>query len=190
MPYGVGRWPWRLGLGLLGALCLQTGLNWAVRYTLPALALLFVSLGHGLRVALGRRWGAACIAACLLWNAIEFARTRPDFLSYGNLLAGGAAAAHRDFLGSNYDWGQDLAGLKRWSDEHPAVRPLVHACYGGIDPRLLGLPITGIPGSPSRRRSGALTGRSRLGRSPITGATSGVNGCYPGPGRASPAAPR
>lgn len=43
------------------------------------------------------------------------------------------------FLGSNFDWGQDLFRLKRWANDHPRLRPLAVAYYGPMVPTEIGL---------------------------------------------------
>jgi hypothetical protein len=58
----------------------------------------------------------------LVVNSLYGFRGTPTVL--GNELSGGSAAAQRNFLGSNYDWGHDLFRLKRWADQHQGVRPL------------------------------------------------------------------
>jgi hypothetical protein len=133
------------GLSLIAMLCGQTGLNWAIRYALPALPYLFVGAGGFIRAAWGCRAGRLVLAVCLLWNVITLASIRPHYLSFGNELVGGPSGAMREFIGSNYDWGQDLIRLKRWCDAHPEASPMVLAYYGTMDPRTVGLLPSGLP---------------------------------------------
>jgi len=141
---------------LFGLLCTQTGLNWAFRYSLPALPYLFLCVGPFVQKAWPTRTGRSLVLVCLVWNVQQLIIIRPDFLSYANFLAGGPDQAHRYFLGSNYDWGQDILRLKRWSDEHPGATPLVYACYGAIHPPLVGLKQTGLPEGPRSFGEGGL----------------------------------
>ena len=80
-------------LALLGLLCMQTGLNWAVRYTLPALPYLFIATGGLVRTAWTRPVARFLIVTCLAWNVVEMASIRPYHLSYGNPLVGGTDGA-------------------------------------------------------------------------------------------------
>lgn len=145
------------GLFLLGMLATQTGLNWALRYSLPALPYLLVATGAFVKAAWVSRLGRSFVLLCLAWNAFEVLTVAPHYLSYANVLVGGTDRGHRHLLGSNYDWGQDLLRLKRWIDEHPDARPMVFACYNAIEPWEIGLGVTGLPVGPPGfgRRAGA-----------------------------------
>jgi hypothetical protein len=132
-------------LFLLGLLCTQTGLNWAVRYAIPALPFLCLCVGRPVQVAWAHpvwRWG---VAGCILWNSAVVLGTRPHFLSYGNEIVGGFDGARRKFAGSNLDWGQDLYRLARWRAEHPDRRPVVVLYYGALNPAFLGINDKGLP---------------------------------------------
>jgi hypothetical protein len=136
---------WVTGLSLVGLLCSQTGCNWAVRYILPALPLLFLAVGRVVQVAWGRRFWRWAVIACLVWNGIGLVRVHPFYLSYGNELVGGMDGAQRVFIGSNYDWGQDLGRLRRWLDEHADGRPVAVTYYGILDPEDVGIRNRGVP---------------------------------------------
>ena len=127
-------------LVLLGFLCSQAGgLNFAYRYALPAVPFLIIALGRVVRTAWSNFPGRILLAICLATNAAAVLSSRPSYLSFGNALAGGTDGAQRMFLGSNYDWGQDLLRLKRWSDAHPRMKPLAVAFYGPMIPSEIGL---------------------------------------------------
>jgi hypothetical protein len=132
----------------------QTGFNHHVRYVLPAIPFLFISLsrvgklfhahtslGAGARetATLGSlcRWRsrslAAVVALCLLWNATAVARIHPHYLSYFNEFAGGPNNGARHLINSNLDWGQDLLFLKEWVDRNPQARPLGVAYFNFVD---------------------------------------------------------
>ena len=134
-------------LSLLALLCSQTGLNWLVRYALPALPFLCLCVGRPVQVAWAHpvwRWG---LVACLAWNGSAVLWARPHFLSYGNELVGGFEGARREFAGSNLDWGQDLYRLVRWRADHPAAKPLVVLYYGALSPSFFGINDKGLPDS-------------------------------------------
>lgn len=130
---------------LLGLLGTQTGLNWAFRYSLPALPFLFVAAGAAIRAASASKTGRLLVIACIAWNAATVLRARPSFLAYGNEIVGGPAGARREFLGSNFDWGQDLHRLKVWCDAHQDAGPLAITFYGATDPRRIGLDFRPLP---------------------------------------------
>jgi len=125
---------------LLGFLCAQAGgLNFAYRYAIPILPFLIVCCGQLIHASWTHLLGRIFLTVCLSWNAVAVLSSRPSFLSFGNALVGGCDGAQRIFLGSNYDWGQDLMRLKRWVDENPQVKPLVVIYYGPTTPLDIGL---------------------------------------------------
>jgi len=132
---------------LIASLCLQTGLNWPIRYALSALPFMVIAAGQFVGFALDHRRWRWLVIACLLWNVVEVVRVRPHFLSYANALAGGAEGAQVVFHGSNYDWGQDLYRFRSWYDKHPGLRPLSFSYYGAIGPDYLGIPAWTLPAS-------------------------------------------
>ena len=152
--WGIARWR-RLGLreaaalipaaAILGLLCTQTGLNWPLRYAQPALPFLLVAAGGVMRAAWESRAGRFAVLACVVWNAVELAQVRPSYHSYGNPLVGGPAGAQRTFIGSNFDWGQDLLRLKRWCGCHPEAQPLAVMHYGYRFPHQAGIVTRPLP---------------------------------------------
>ncbi len=66
----------------------------------------------------------------------------PDFLCSFNLPSGGNQNGHFHLFNDATDWGQDADRVKRWIDEHPAMRPLrlhsLNSC-SGIAPETLGI---------------------------------------------------
>lgn len=139
---------WIPPLTLIVFLCTQAGgLNFAYRYTLPALPFILIAAGKLVEGVWKHRLGRVFVAICLLWNGVAVLTIHPSYLSFGNELAGGPAGAQRMFLGSNFDWGQDLFRLKRWADAHPRLRPLAVAYYGPIVPTEIGLETCPLPDS-------------------------------------------
>jgi energy-coupling factor transporter transmembrane protein EcfT len=137
----AGWVPWIPAVALLGLLCSQTGLNWPVRYAISVLPLLTLSAGALLARLLAHRLWRWAVLAALCWNVTETFQVAPHFLSYGNVLAGGTAGAQRMFLGSNYDWGQDLYRLRRWYDQNLSMRPLSVTYFGAGPSDLIGIPM-------------------------------------------------
>jgi len=62
---------------------------------------------------------AATVAALVL-GALESIGFWPNYLAYFNVVAGGPRQGYRRLVDSSLDWGQELIGLKKWLDEHPA----------------------------------------------------------------------
>ncbi len=147
---------WLPPLALIGVLCAHGGsMGFAYRYSLPALPFLLIAVGNLVRAAWGYRIGRIAIIACLLWNGVAVLAIRPSYLCFGNELVGGPIGAQKIFLGSNFDWGQDLLRLKRWADENPQARPLAVAYYGPMAPSEIGLPEDRVPASFHRHSTGS-----------------------------------
>ncbi len=139
-------------LFLLAMLATQSGLNWPIRYALPALPLLAVACGGSIRAMLSQRLGKIVIAACVLGNVLSVLAVRPGYLAYANELAGGPSRANRLFLGSNLDWGQDLYRLKAWHDSAPEPLPVHASYYGVLSIDGLRIPTVALPASFLRGR--------------------------------------
>jgi len=130
---------------LVPSLCLfvfvssQTGFSRYVRYVLPVLPFLWVTLGAAWgNGSTGWRRGMAGLG--LLMSLGASLAAYPHSLSFFNLLAGGPSRGHWHLLDSNVDWGQDLYFLHDWIRQHPQATPLTLACAGVMDPQLLGIP--------------------------------------------------
>ncbi len=134
-------------IALLIMLFTQTGLNWVVRYALPVFPLFCVASGRSIHAFWASKIGRIVVLACLAWNTVTLLGVRPNYLSFANLLAGGHVGGRRYFLGSNYDWGQDLFRLKRWYENQPDRRPLSMTYYGVLSSEALGLSTVGVPES-------------------------------------------
>lgn len=136
---------WVPTLVFISFLCAETSLNWAIRYILIIFPFLFVAAGKMVHTAWRYRVGRVFIVACLMMNAGEILVTRPYYLSFGNRFIGGIDGAQRTFIGSNFDWGQDLLRLKHWCDEHPQLGPIALSYYGVMEAKSFGLQVRGLP---------------------------------------------
>lgn len=76
----------------------------------------------------------AAVAALLVWHAGESWWIRPHYLAYFNPIGGGPAEAHRLFVDSSLDWGQDLPGLRTWLAEHARDEKVFLSYFGSGDP--------------------------------------------------------
>lgn len=98
----------------------QTGHTRNLRYVLPCVPLVLLSLYPLLRHAAGRKlvWGLLVIAA------LETAVAYPHLFNYSNAIAGGPTQTHRWFRASSYDSGIEARVVRRWIQNHPVLRPI------------------------------------------------------------------
>lgn len=76
------------------------------------------------------------IVVLIIWQAIASIKSHPDYLSYFNETIGGSKNGWKYFLDSNYDWGQNLKGLKKFIQEE-GVSDVVLSYYGSSLPNYL-----------------------------------------------------
>jgi hypothetical protein len=72
---------WLPPLALIALLCSQTGLNWPVRYALPALPFIYIATGALVQSLWRMRVGRAAVAVCLLSNIVGLIQVYPHYLS-------------------------------------------------------------------------------------------------------------
>ena len=107
-----------------------------VRLVFPLVASLLVALAVGLGpgdrglVAIGR--GALSSVVLTAACSVPAATAWPDGMRYANELWGGPETAAPILADSNYDWGQGLKDLDRWTAEHGL--PDTQVWYYGMDP--------------------------------------------------------
>lgn len=119
---------------------LQSRLNIGHRHLLPTYAACYVLAAGSLLLLRRRRAWGLLILALLLWHVRESLAIRPDYLAYFNPLAGGPAQAHRLFVDSSLDWGQDLPRLKQWLAAHRRPdEPVFLSYFGTGNPRHEGI---------------------------------------------------
>ncbi len=102
--------------------------NLGYRYLLPILPLLFVyssdllQPAHLIAQSLNRAFALSplhlVILSLLAWQIIGALHIYPYYLTYFNEIAGGPDRGRYVLSDSNIDWGQDLAGLKNYADQH------------------------------------------------------------------------
>jgi hypothetical protein len=96
-----------------------------------------------------RRWSRQVLAAGLAllgWHAAESIATHPDYLAYFNEIARGRE--ERYLADSNLDWGQDLARLGHYMQEHH-IESVQLSYFGLTNPDLVGVrrqPLAWRPG--------------------------------------------
>ncbi len=126
-------------------IALTSQINLGYRHLLPMLP--FLAVWVSTQAPLLRRWaveattGGALLLICLV--------LAPHHLAYFNLFAGGPQNGWRALVDSNLDWGQDLAGLRRWMVEHEV--PHVWLSYfGEARPEYYGIDYLGLESYPPR----------------------------------------
>ncbi|HWG42869.1 MAG TPA: glycosyltransferase family 39 protein [Gemmataceae bacterium] len=122
-PRSLLNWAYLSGLALL-LFSLQSRIQIGVRLVLPAVVLGTVGLAVAFvraprpNAVWMRRFGTACLSACLAWSAFSCVHVWPHGLCYVNELWGGTENGYLYVGDSNYDWGQGLKDLDRWRREH------------------------------------------------------------------------
>lgn len=70
----------------------------------------------------------------IAWQAVSVAAVLPSFLSYYNILGGGAGEGYAIAVDSNYDWGQDLKRLKFFVEQN-GIDKIAVDYFGGGNPQ-------------------------------------------------------
>jgi len=122
-----------LAVFLIGAMFFA-GADLGVRYVLPAFPFAFVLFG---RIAASAR-SIAWARGLLIVLAIENASAGPYYLSFVNMLAGGANRGQVVVNDSNFDWGTGLLALRDWMRGHGVSRVTL-AYFGRVDPAIYGI---------------------------------------------------
>lgn len=92
-----------------------------IRYLLPALPLIFVSLGRLLKNVPTQFPGERiAIAAATAWMVVSSLSYHPHYLSYFNELIGSRKNMYKVLADSNVDWGQNLYYLQKYVATHRA----------------------------------------------------------------------
>lgn len=128
-----------------GVLAVGKNMTIGLRHLLPMLPFLAVQTAAvdpagGPRKPLGK-WAPALLAIAIL----ETIGGAPHFVGYFNAASRAIARPHDLFVDSNLDWGQDLAGLKRYMDRE-GIPEIKLSYFGPASPRHLGLRHEVLPG--------------------------------------------
>lgn len=117
-----------------------SGMQLGIRYILPTLPFVFVFISQSAETIGRLHWrsriGVVAVAATLLVASLRF---HPHHIAYFNEFAGGPENGWIHLSDSNIDWGQDLNGLKLWTEEHPEAAPLNLTYFGTVPPAELGI---------------------------------------------------
>jgi len=136
------------GVAMFAFVSSQTGFNHHLRYVLPAFPFFFVWTARLAALCdASRPRLQALVVALFALGAVESLARYPHSLSFFNVTIGGPENGYRHLVDSNIEWGQDVAGLKRWADQHPEARPLYSLYWGLLEPEDVGLKVDGYPPS-------------------------------------------
>jgi Dolichyl-phosphate-mannose-protein mannosyltransferase len=137
-------WLYRLSpllilLAVYWTFSLQSKLNIGHRHLLPTYAACYVIAGAALLLARRRRIWLVLPVALAAWHVAESIMIRPDYLAHFNPIAGGPKEAHRVFVDSSLDWGQDLPRLRTWLDDNAGDRKVFLSYFGSGSPAHAGI---------------------------------------------------
>lgn len=129
------------------AFALSTRINIGHRHLLPIYAPMFIAAGGTAQLLVtGSRVTRGLVAALIIWFVAESLYTRPSYISYFNLLAGGPRNGYRHLVDSNVDVGQDLIALERWLEAEAKRRGgserVFLSFFGPSDPKSYGIVAT------------------------------------------------
>ena len=118
---------------------LASNLNIGVRHLLPVfpftyilvsgIIIAFLSSGKGFTFKIPKY---LILAILIIWQIISVLKVFPYFLSYGNEIASGPKNLYYYTVDSNYDWGQDLKRLVKWTDKEN-INKIYVDYFGGAD---------------------------------------------------------
>lgn len=123
---------------LFTAFAIGARFNIGHRHIAPVYPFLCVAAGPAAAWIEARDRRRLAVLVLLTGCAISFVLATPGYLSYFNVLGGGARGGWRHLVDSNIDWGQDLSRLKRWMDAHGA-NEVDLAYFGTADPLAYGI---------------------------------------------------
>ncbi|MBN1874248.1 MAG: glycosyltransferase family 39 protein [Anaerolineae bacterium] len=83
----------------------------------------------------------------LSWLILGTLLIAPNYLTFFNALAGGAAGGYRYLVDSNLDWGQNLWDLKNWMENHNESH-VYYAHYSPARPQVYGINADFLPPDP------------------------------------------
>ncbi len=126
---------WCVALPLLvfAAIAIASRFNIGHRHLTPLYPFLCVAIAPAAGWLEER--GPKAIAVAILSGScfVSFALASPGYLSYFNVLGGGARGGSAHLVDSNLDWGQDLGRLKGWMARN-GVAEIDLAYFGTADP--------------------------------------------------------
>jgi hypothetical protein len=131
---------WFVALPVLGylAVSIASRFNIGHRHLTPIYPLLCIAIAPLAAHLAARGARRIAVGALLASCFVSFALATPGYLSYFNVIAGGARGGMRHLVDSNLDWGQDLGRLGAWMRK-TGTREIDLAYFGTADPRAYGI---------------------------------------------------
>ena len=113
-------------------------LNIGVRHILPTFPFMYILVCLGIMYWINsikklplKKMATCFVSVFLGFYIISSITTFPHYLSYFNEFAGGTNQGYKYVVDSNYDWGQDLKRLKRWTEKNNIEKIYVDYFGGG-----------------------------------------------------------
>lgn len=133
---GLGvKWIFIIFILYYWAWSLWSPLNIGIRHILPTFPFIYILVSKSiLEWANKNNIKKFFLGAIFIWMAVEIASVFPYFLSYYNQFAGGWRTGYKIATDSNYDWGQDLKRLKKWTEENN-IEKIYLDYFGGGSPK-------------------------------------------------------
>ena len=129
----------------LVGLSMTQKLNIGLRHILPVYPLMLMAGGIAVEWLLRRGQRKLVVAGLVLMTG-EFFVAYPSPLAFFNVFVGGPTNGDACLVDSNFDWGQDLKGVKRWMDDSGVKH--INLCYfGTAEPSYYGMDCTFLPGN-------------------------------------------
>jgi len=135
-------------LAVYWAFSIPSHLNIGHRHLLPTYAACYILAGGSVLLVRRHRAWAVVLAILLVWQARESLAIRPDYLAYFNPICGGPKEAHRMFVDSSLDWGQDLPRLRDWLQTRTAGEKVFISYFGTDSPPHEGINATRVGDGP------------------------------------------
>jgi len=108
---------------------IKGALNIGVRHILPTFPFTYILVSLG--IIKWKKIASPLVLVLLGFYIISSLLVWPHYLTYFNEIAGGPKNGYKYVVDSNYDWGQDLKRLKKWTDENKVERIYVNYFGGG-----------------------------------------------------------
>jgi dolichyl-phosphate-mannose-protein mannosyltransferase len=131
--------------GIIMFICCFDRTNLGLRRILPAYPFLLSYISFAYFYPKSGKLKIVLFNILLAWNVAAVISVYPHYISYFNVLAGGARNGPEFLDNSSIDWGQDLPALVEWQNNNFPDEPVNLMYFGTINPELYGLYFRFIP---------------------------------------------
>jgi hypothetical protein len=124
-----------LGIFILvyAVVSIRSPLNIGIRHLMPILPFIYLLSVEAVKLKAGKA-AKPIIAVALAWLGIGTALATPYYISYFNEIGGGVRNGYKYVTDSNYDWGQDLKRLAKFTEDNGIDR-IATDYFGGGNPK-------------------------------------------------------